>query len=53
MNHPEILQIAKNAISIEIKELENLKKGGIEIVERYLTNDNNEPYSSIDVKIDD
>lgn len=25
MNHPEILQIAKNAISIEIKELENLK----------------------------
>lgn len=25
MTHPEILQIAKNAISIEIKELENLK----------------------------
>lgn len=25
MNYPEILQIAKNAISIEIKELENLK----------------------------
>lgn len=25
MNHPKILQIAKNAISIEIKELENLK----------------------------
>lgn len=25
MNHPEILQMAKNAISIEIKELENLK----------------------------
>ncbi|MGZ5285383.1 MAG: SIS domain-containing protein, partial [Kaistella sp.] len=25
MNHPEILQIAKNAISIEINELENLK----------------------------
>lgn len=25
MNHPEILQIAKNAILIEIKELENLK----------------------------
>lgn len=25
MNHPEILHIAKNALSIEIKELENLK----------------------------
>jgi len=36
-----------------IKELEKRKKEGTETVERYLLDDNNEPYSSVNVKIDE
>ena len=36
-----------------IKELEKQKENGTKTVERYLTDDNNQPYSSVDVKIDD
>jgi hypothetical protein len=36
-----------------IKELENQKKDGTKTVEKYLLDDNNEPYSSVNVKIDE